>query len=133
MEKMKSKLISSLSYGITIATLILLALNLFGVIEASYWIVFSPILALLAGFVLVLFLSIIIGSIAYVFKKDKVGERKKTLEDAKEEIRQKLKKEAEEELKAWRKAYVKREQMSNIKTINEAGEILKDIENRKKP
>lgn len=130
---MKSKPISVLSYGITIATLVLLAFNLFGIIEVSYWIVFSPILALLAGFVLVLILSIIIGSIAYVFKKDKIGARKKTMEDAKEEIRQKLKKEAEEELKAWRKAYVKREQMSNIITINEAGEILKDIENRKKP
>ena len=130
---MKSKPISVLSYGITIATLILLAFNLFGIIEVSYWIVLSPILALLAGFVLVLVLSIIIGSIAYVFKKDKIGERKKTLEDAKEELRQKLKKEADEELEAWRKAYVKREQKANIKTINEAGKILKDIENPKKP
>lgn len=81
---MKSKLISSLSYGITIATLILLGLNLFGAIEVSYWIVFSPILALLAVFVLVLFLSIIIGSIAYIFKKDKIGERKQKLKDLKE-------------------------------------------------
>lgn len=78
---MKSKPISVLSYGITIATLVLLAFNLFGIIEVSYWLVFSPILALLAGFVLVLILSIIIGSIAYVFKKDKIGERREILKD----------------------------------------------------
>lgn len=81
---MKSKLISTLSYGFTIATIVMLFFKWFGFSDMSYFAIFSPLLILIAVLIAVLILSIIIGSIAYIFKKDKIGERKQKLKDLKE-------------------------------------------------
>lgn len=86
----KNKWTSTSSVAIVLATITMLAIKWLSYPELSYWIVFAPVLTLMAVFVLTLVFSIIIGSIAYIFKKDKIGERKKTLEDAKEELRKKL-------------------------------------------
>lgn len=118
----KNKWQDRLTYGITFTTIILLIFKWFGLIEASYWAVFAPILILIAGFIAVLIISIIVGSIAYVFKKDKIGERKTTLEKIKAE-------EDKKELEDWRKAYVKKEQMANLDSIEKAGETLNDLKN----
>lgn len=125
---MKSKMPSTTSFAIVVITLAMLAMKWLSFPDLSYWIVFTPILTLMAVFVLTLVLSIIVGSIAYVFKKDKIGERKQ----AKKDLEQKLKEEADKELEDWRKAYVKREQAANIETMNRADEIIEDFKNNDK-
>jgi amino acid transporter len=80
----KNKGISMASMAIVIATITMILMKWLFFPELSYWIVFTPILALIGGLIVVLIISIIIGSIAYIFKKDKIGERKQKLKDLKE-------------------------------------------------
>ena len=68
---MKNKWQDRLTYGITFATIVLLIFKWIGFIEASYWAVFAPILILIAGFIVILIFSIIVGSIAYAFRSHK--------------------------------------------------------------
>lgn len=62
--------------GIVIATIIMLIFKWIGWIEATYWVVFSPLLLLITLLIVVLILSIIIGSIAFIFKRNDTTRKK---------------------------------------------------------
>ena len=66
---MKNNWIDKLTYTIIVAVIVLLILKWCGVLNINYWIVFSPLLALLGVLILVTVISVTIGSIAYAFHK----------------------------------------------------------------
>ena len=68
---MKDKITKQLSYILTVAFLTMLFLNLFGLADISYWIVFSPLWGGIVLFFVLLIVGIIIGAGAYHYRKFK--------------------------------------------------------------
>ena len=66
---MKDKITKQLSYILTVAFLTMLFLNLFGLADISYWIVFSPLWGGIVLLTAVLIIGIIIGAIGYHYDK----------------------------------------------------------------
>lgn len=65
-----------IAYGLTIAVIFMLVFKWFGLIEASYLVVFSPLIFLVAALIAVLVIGIVILAVTYPFlKNDKRAKR----------------------------------------------------------